>query len=316
MRPERAIFQLTRRWQGRAMKRAVMITGILAGLTLLLGDVIGFFAFIPPVGLLLLTPTLFLYCVAVWGVAAILPVRRVWLARGTALGIVVGAACLAVLPSRLAAIAEFERRAEVPDIDPPARIALAGDVRIEEVHAASARACDDLCLAVLDGDGVTSVTVADPAGASTFRLVPAAAADPAAMVQPRNPGGFVEWGGSGGDSGAVATRWQARLAGPERLVKSASVSRADYTLRLSAEEILRGDEVIARRTTAVVRVPIIPPFLFPSHLGSDAAYGNGPITLATTERRAGPSPDGEHPYAVFGRWLVLRDQDQSLASSP
>lgn len=298
------------------MTRAVIVTGVLAGLVLLLGDAIGFFAFIPPVGLLLLLPSLFLYLLAVWGVAAILPIRRVWLARGAALMIVIGLASLAVLPLRLAAIAEFERRAGVPDIVPPARIALAGDVRIEESYALTSRVCDDLCLAVLDMDGVTSVTVADPQGTTTFRLAAREDADPAAVAQPRNPGGFVAWGGSGEDSGQVEAQWQARLAGPERLVRSASVTRADYTLRPSADEILRGRTVIARRTSVIVRVPIIPPFLLPSHVSNDAAYGNGPLTLATTERRAGPYTEGEHPYAVMGQWLALRNYDQSLASSP
>lgn len=302
------------------MTRAVIVTGVLAGLVLLLGDAIGFFAFIPPVGLLLLIPSLFLYLLAVWGVAAILPIRRVWLARGAALMIVIGLASLAVLPLRLAAIAEFERCAGVPDIVPPARIALAGDVRIEESYALTSRVCDDLCLAVLDMDGVTSVTVADPQGTTTFRLAAREDADPAAVAQPRNPGGFVAWakseGLSGEDSGQVEAQWEARLAGPERLVRSASVTRADYTLRPSAAEILRGRTVIARRTSVIVRVPIIPPFLLPSHVSNDAAYGNGPLTLATTERRAGPYTEGEHPYAVMGQWLALRNYDQSLASSP
>lgn len=298
------------------MKRAVIVTGVLAGLVLLLGDAIGFFAFIPPVGLLLLMPSLFLYLLAVWGVASILPVRRVGMARGAALVIVTGLASLAALPLRLAAIAEFERRAGVPDIVPPARIALAGEVRIEESYAYAKRACDDLCLAVLDMDGVTSVTVADSQGATTFRLIPRDDADPAAVDQPRNPGGFVEWGGSGGDSEQVEVLWQARLAGPERLVRSAPVTRADYTLRPSADEILRGRTVIARRTSVIVRVPIIPPFLLPSHVSSDAAFGNGPWTFATTERRAGPYIDGEHTYALFGRWLALKNDDQSLASKP
>ncbi|MBA4008546.1 MAG: hypothetical protein C0486_07190 [Erythrobacter sp.] len=298
------------------MTRAVIVTGVLAGLVLLLGDAIGFFAFIPPVGLLLLMPSLFLYLLAVWGVAAILPIRRVWLARGAALMIVIGLASLAVLPLRLAAIAEFERRAGVPDIVPPARIALAGDVRIEESYALTSRVCDDLCLAVLDMDGVTSVTVADPQGTTTFRLAAREDADPAAVAQPRDPGGLVAWVGCGEDSGQVEAQWQARLAGPERLVRSASVTRADYTLRPSADEILRGRTVIARRTSVIVRVPIIPPFLLPSHVSNDAAYGNGPLTLATTERRAGPYTEGEHPYAVMGQWLALRNYDQSLASSP
>lgn len=298
------------------MKWAVIITGGLAALALVFADMIGFFAFIPPVGLLLLAPTLFLYLLAVWGVATMLPIRRAGLARAAALVIVVGLASLAVLPLRLSAIADFERRAAVPDIVPAARIALSGDVRIEETYAYTQRACDGLCLAVLDMEGVTSVTVADPEGANTFRLAPRAAADPAAVVQPRDPGGLVAWVGSGEDSGQVAVLWQARLAGPERLVTSAPATRADYTLRPFADEILRGREVIARRTTAQVGVPIIPPFLFPSHLATDAAFSTGGLTLATEQRRAGPYTEGEHPYAVMGQWLALSNYDQSLASSP
>ncbi|WP_086606547.1 hypothetical protein [Erythrobacter donghaensis] len=298
------------------MKWAVIVTGVLSLLALLVGDVIGFFAFIPPVGLLLLMPTLFLYLLAIWGVSALLPVRGVGLARAAALVIVVGVASLAVLPLRLAAIAEHDRRAAVPDITPPERIALSGDVRIEEDYAFSERACDDLCLAVLAIDAVTSVTIADPEGAATFRLVPSNAADPARVVQPRGPGGLVEWAGAGGDSGAVEALWQARLAGPERLVQDAPLASADYTLRPVAGEILRGRAVIARRTSAAVGVPIIPPLLLPSYLSSDAAFGNGPFALAMTERRTGPSRDGEHPYAQLGRWLALPDLDQSFASSP
>ena len=298
------------------MKWAVIIMGGLAALSLVFADMIGFFAFIPPVGLLLLAPTLFLYLLAIWGVATVLPIKRPWLARGAAAGIVVGGASLAVLPLRLAAIADFERRAVVPDITPSAPIALSGDVRIEEPYAFTKRACDDLCLAVLDMEGVSSVTVADPEGANTFLLIPRTAADPAAVVEPRDPGGFVGWGGSGRDSGVVGAYWETRLAGPERLVTSAPAPRADYTLRPFADEILRGREVIARRTTAQVGVPIIPPFLFPPHLATDAAFSTGGLTLATEERRAGPYIEGEHPYAVMGQWLALRNYDQSLASSP
>ena len=302
------------------MKWAVIITAALAVLALVFADVIGFFAFIPPVGLLLLAPSLLLYLLAIWGVSALLPIGRVWLARAAALVIVVGLASVAVLPLRLAAVADFERRAAVPDVMPPARIVLSGDVRIEESYAFTNRACDDLCLAVLDMDGMTSVTVVDPKGATTFRLVPREAADPAAVVQPRDPGGFVEWGGSGSDSGAVEALWQTRLAGPERLVRSAPATRADYTLQNGTDTILRGSEVIARRTIVSAQVPIIPPFLFPSSLSTDADFTTGGLALAKAERRVGPYTDGEHPYALFGRWLALKNydspEDQSLASSP
>ena len=62
-------------------------------------------------------------------------------------------------------------------------------------------------------EGVTSVTVADQNGATTFRLAAREDSDLATVAQPRNPGGFVGWGASGGDSGAVDRLWQTRLPG-------------------------------------------------------------------------------------------------------
>ncbi len=262
------------------MKWAVIITGALAVLALVFADVIGFFAFLPLVGLLLLAPSLFLYLLAIWGVSALLPIRRLWLARAAALVIVVGLASFAVLPPRLAAIAEYDRRAALRDIAPPARIALAGDVRIEGSAIAEYWQCDALCLAVLDMPGVRSVTISSQEGAWTFQLVPRAAADPVAVVSSHYPGWFVLWGGVGGDSEALAAWWRARLAGPDRLVRSAPATRADYTLQPGADTILRGSEVIARRTIVSAQVPIIPPFLFPSSLPTDADFTTGGLTLA------------------------------------
>jgi hypothetical protein len=301
------------------MKWAVVIAGVLALLALVLAETASAaLVMIPPLGLLLLAPTVFLYLLAIWGVSALLPIRRVWLARGAAAVIVVGAACLAVLPLRLAAIAEFERLAQVKDIIPAAPIVLSDDVRIEEGYAFDSRACDDLCLAVLDLEAVTSVTVADPEGATTFRLVPAVAADPGAVVTPRNPGGFVEWGGSGGDSGKVNAYWLARLAGPERLVRAPTPTSATFTL--VAQDVRRGDAVIARWVNIVMPVPIIPPMLGMAFSGADSGFAAGPLSLAYEVREAGPFRDSAHRYAFFGTVLALKDYDaltdQPLASSP
>lgn len=303
------------------MKWAVLIMCALAGVTLVLSAAAApALALFPLAGLLLLTPSLLLYLLAIWVVSALLPIRQPWRARGAAMVIVLALASLAVLPLRLSAIADFEALARIPDVMPPARLALAGDVRIEEPYAFSTRACDDLCLAVLDLEGVTSVTVADPDGATTFRLVPALRANPSQVAEPRNPGGLVEWamGGnrSGSDSGAVEAYWQTRLAGPERLVRSAPAARADYTLRPEPGEVLRGREVIARRTAARVAVPVIPPFLVIPLASADSGFAAGGLALATEQRSLGPSPDGTHPYAQFGQWLALRDYGQSLASNP
>jgi hypothetical protein len=311
------------------MKWAVMIVGALSLLALVLTQTASAaLVMIPPLGLLLLAPTVFLYLLAIWGVSAVLPIRQVWLARGAAAVIVVGAACLAVLPLRLSAIAEFERLAQVKDIIPAAPIVLSGDVRIEDGYFFPTDACDDLCLAVLNLGGVTSVTVADPDGATTFRLVPAPAADPAAVVSPRDPGGFVEWGGSGGDSGTVDAYWQARLAGPERLVRAPTPASATFTL--GAQDIRRGDAVIARWVNTVVPVPIIPPMLGMAFSGADSGFASGGFDLAYEVREAGPFRDNAHPYALFGAVLALKNYDgrpgpprggaqspdQSLASSP
>ena len=307
------------------MKRAVIVTGVLALLALVLSQTASAaLVMVPPLGLILLAPTLFLYLAGVWGVSAVLPIRRVWLARAAASVIVVGAACLAVLPLRLAALAEFDRQAQVKDIIPAAPIMLSGDVRIEDGYAFTTRACDNLCLAVLDLDAVTSVTVADPDGATTFRLVPAAEADPSAVVAPRDPGGFVGWGRSGGDSGKVNAHWQERLAGPERLVRAPT--RVNATFTLAAREVRRGDAVIARWVNTVMPVPIIPPLLGMDFSGADTGFASSGFTLAYEVREAGPFRDSPHPYAFFGAVLALkaydglpdppRGDDQSAASSP
>ena len=307
------------------MKRAVIVTGVLARLALVLSQTASAaLVMVPPLGLILLAPTAFLYLAGTWAVSALLPIRRVWLARGAALGIVVGAACLAVLPMRLAAIAEFEAQAQIADIIPQTPIALSGHIRIEEGYAFTTRVCDDLCLAVLDLDAVTSVTVADPDGATTFRLVPAAEADPAAVAAPRDPGGFVAWGGSGGDSGIVNGYWQARLTGPERLVQEPTPASADVSYYLAAQEVRQGNKIIARWANTVMPVPIIPPLLGMSFSGADSGFAAGPLSLAYELREAGPFRDSPHPYAFFGKVLALRNydslpdppEDQSVASSP
>lgn len=303
------------------MKWAVIVTGVLSLLALVLSQTASAaLAMVPPLGLILLAPTLFLYLAGVWGVSALLPIRPVWLARAAAAVIVVGAASLAVLPLRLAAIASFDRQAQVKDILPAAPIMLSGDVRIEDGYAFTTRTCDDLCLAVLDLDAVTSVTVADPQGATTFRLVPAGQADPATIAAPRDPGGFVAWGGSGGDSGKVNAYWQARLAGPDRLVRSTPPARAEVTYHLAAQEVRRGDTIIARWANAVMSVPIIPPMLGMTFSGADSGFAAGPLTLAYELREAGPFRDNPHPYAFFGAVLALKNYDglpdQSFASSP
>ncbi len=316
---------LTDREAREGMKWAVIVTGALALLALFLAETASAaLVMVPPLWPLLLAPTAFLYLAATWAVSALLPIRTVWLARAAALGIVVGAACLAVLPLRLAALAAFERQAQVADIIPQTPIALSGDIRVEEGYLFATSKCDALCLALLDLEGVTSVTVADPDGATTFRLVPVAAADPAAVTQPDNPGGFVEWGGSGGDSGAVNAYWQARLAGPERLVKAPPPASADFTYRLATRDIRRGDTIIARWANAVMSVPIIPPMLGMTFAGADSGFAPGPLSLAYELREAGPFRDSPHPYAFFGAVLALKNYDglpdqspdQSFASSP
>lgn len=311
------------------MKWAVIVTGALALLALfLMQTMTAALVMFPPFWPLLLAPTVFLYLAGTWAVSAILPIKRVWLARSVALGIVVGAACLAVLPFRLAAIAEFEAQAQQKDIIPAQPIALSGDVRIETAwdYSSGPRPCDDLCLALLDRDAVTSVTLAEPSYTATYRLVPSDAADPAAVVKPSDPGGFVAWGGSGGDSGKVDAYWQARLAGPDRLVRGAPPAGADYTIDLYAPSIRQGDTIIARWVNVIERVPIIPPLVGMDVAGADSGFAPGGFTLAYEVREAGPFRGSSNFYAFYGQVLALknydglpdppREEDQSFASSP
>lgn len=294
------------------MKRAVIILGALSLLAMFMAQTASAaLVMFPPFWPLLLAPSAFLYLGTIWGVSAVLPIRQVWLARGAALVIVVGAASLAVLPLRLAAIADFEKQAKVKDIIPAAPIVLSGDVRIETDwdDPDGPRPCDDLCLALLDLDGVTSVTMAGPSQATAYRLVPAEAADPAAVVTPSYPGGFIEWGGSGGDSGKVDAYWEARLAGPERLVRSPPPDRADYTLDPGTPKILHGNKVIARWVNVYRRVPIIPPLIGMEFSGADTGFAAGPLTLAYELREAGPFRGSHNPYAFFGQVLALKNYD-------
>lgn len=311
------------------MKWAVISAGCLAVLALILAETAGAaLAMFPPLWPLLLAPTVFLYLAATWAVSAILPIKRVWLARSAALVIVVAAACLAVLPLRQSAIAQFEQRSEVPDIIPDQPIALSGDVRIEREWDYWDRPmpCDDLCLALLDLEGVTSVTLVEPSFTITYRLVPLEAADPAAVVEPIDPGGFSQWGGSGRESAVMEAYWQERLAGPVRLVSGPTPARADYTLVPSTPGVLQGDTIIARWVNVARGVPIIPPLLGMEFSGADLGFAPGGLTLVDEVREAGPFRPNPHPYAFFGQVLALknydglpdppREEDQSFASSP
>lgn len=311
------------------MKWAVIVTGVLALLALFLTQTASAaLVMFPPLWPLLLAPTAFLYLAGVWGVSALLPIRQVWLARGAALVIVVGAASLAVLPLRLAAIADFEAQAQQQDIIPDTPLVLTGDVRIETEwdYSDRPRPCDDLCLALLDLDGITSVTLAEPSHTITYRLVPSDAADPAAVVKPSNPGGFSAWGGSGRESVVMEAYWQERLAGPDRLVRGPPPARADYTIELYAPSIRQGDKIIARWVNVTKRVPIIPPLLGMDFAGADSGFAPGGFTLAYEVREAGPFRGSSDFYAFYGQVLAFknydglpdppRKEDQSFASSP
>ena len=250
------------------MRMAVIITGVLAAIALLFPGlvIVGYFLLVVPGLLLTLAPTVFPYLLATWLVAALLPVRHVWLARGAALALVTVLASVAVIPWRLSALAEFDQ-AQVPDIAAEVPIALAGDVRIERRGLGLAwedpPPCDALCQTILGVAAVTSVTVQRDGMAATYRLgVP----------------------DEGGEAGPVPV--------PE------GVQRADFILRdiirnpgetpfVSCAEIANGSALLLRHCHVQTEIPAIPPLLVMDFSDADTGFSYRGLKLYSTTVEAG-----------------------------
>jgi hypothetical protein len=172
-------------------KTALIVSGVLALIALASPSlvILGFFLLIIPGLILSLAPTVFIYLLLIAIIRAILP-----LPSGVAgwvipvlLAAIVGWA--ATLPMR-----EFETlrwRAQLkPEVVPAQPVKLGGDIRLTLPppfrRKTDAATCGDLCAALLDTPGITSVTVSDGGAARRFRLVPKGSV-PDTGVRPVDP---------------------------------------------------------------------------------------------------------------------------------
>ena len=219
----------------------------------------GTYLLVVPGLILAIAPTAFLWgCVfAAFWVAVKTPLGDTVVAA-LAAGLLTGALLYAVTqPFRIAGNALY-REALLPDVNPPSRIAMTGDVRIDvplprwdNVNKRGKGqqrgfACDNLCLALLFTPGVKSVTINRSRGASH--------ADPGAGEQEFDPEARSYWltpraecaegglrpdlegrvglfPGSLEEGKALAARWELRLANEVCLQRSAAIGRHDILIR-------------------------------------------------------------------------------------
>jgi len=235
------------------------VTGVLAFVALAAPSVVvfGFFLLILPGLILSLAPTAFLWgCVfaASWFAA------RAFLPNSWA---TVAVAAVVTLVA-LAAVTEFNRAGSRlaqaatvrPDITPPARLAIKGDVRIDLPRprwdnknpsiGQRGFSCDNLCVALLFTPGVTSVTInnssefsllqhRDGTGpfdpeARTYRLLPKGQC-PGGGLQPDLEGRDGLYPGVPDAGLALAAEWNLKFASEVCLTRSAAIDRHDILVR-------------------------------------------------------------------------------------
>jgi hypothetical protein len=187
-----------------------------------------------------------------------------------AAGLLTGAFLFAVTQPFQTAGQALYRETLVPDVDPPGRIAMTGDVRIDvplprwdNVNKRGKGqqrgfACDNLCLALLFTPGVKSVTINRSAHAiETDARKGGREFDPEARTYWLTPRGECVDGGLrtdlDGRSGlfrgtveegkALAASWRWKLANAVCLQRSAAIGRHDILIRH------RRDQAAARRKT-------------------------------------------------------------------
>jgi hypothetical protein len=239
----------------------LLLTGAISAVVLLAPSlvVLGFYLFILPGLILSLMPTAFL-----WGCVF----AAAWYATKSFLGDTALAALLAAALSALTLFAvtqPFRAAGQalyaetlLPDVTPPFRIPMSGDVRIElpaprwdnlnprGPNKLRGFACDNLCVALLFTPGVDSVTInrttpllpgqrrkgapAFDREAQTYRLVPPSAC-PQGGLRPDLQGRNGLFPAPGEEGRALLAEWQARLALQHCLQRSAPLEQQDILIR-------------------------------------------------------------------------------------
>jgi hypothetical protein len=239
----------------------LIVTGIGAAVALAMPwlVVLGLFLLILPGLVLSFAPTAFLWgCVftASWLTARILLGET--LLTVLAAGAITAVALMAVtMPNRSAGKAAY-LASLLPDITPPGRIAMKGDIRLDlpgprrdniDSRGKSGQrgfSCDNLCLALLFTPDVTSVTInnsrrlstqdhrkgtggLDPE-ARTYRVVPKPQCPDGGLL-PDLTGANGLFGGKPEEGKALNAEWNLKLANEVCLTRSAPIDRHDILVR-------------------------------------------------------------------------------------
>lgn len=163
--------------------------GLVAGLVLAFPAlvVVGFIFLIIPGLILYAIPTVFVYLLTTFVIRAILPLRSEVIAHLVAFSLTLGLSAAIMHGYRVAELRRYEQAA-LPEIEPPQKLTLAGDIFVnwpKDAYCTEREiACDFLCTVILDTPGVTSVTKTNRVGSATFRLGPG---NPGTLVMPEKP---------------------------------------------------------------------------------------------------------------------------------
>jgi hypothetical protein len=291
--------------------------GLVAGLVLTFPIlvVIGLYCLIIPGLILARIPTVFVYLLATVVIRDKLPLRSELNAYLVAFALTLGLSASFMSVYRIPEKWRFDRAA-LPEIKPPQRINLAGDIFLhwpDEIDGVESEVvCDFLCTALLDIPGVTSVTRTCGAGSATFRLGPR---NPGTLVVPNHPEHLLTKFHALDDKPSDYRRraqleeqqkqevlslqaaWPLRIASGEELRRDQplAVVAAEWTIELVKEHeaglpIVERLEIRDKDGKVVVRKSLVkhevPSSLFHFQFGADLSKGGRPrprFTVGTSE---------------------------------
>lgn len=276
--------------------------GMVAGAILALPTVVvaGLIFLIIPGLILYAIPTVFVYLLPTFLIRAILPIRSEVLAHLVAFSLTLGLSAAIMHESRVAELRRYEQ-AVLPEIEPPQKLTLAGDIFLdwpyENYRSTSEVDCDFLCTALLDTPGVTSVTRICETGSATFRLGPG---NPGTILLPHEPEKLLEefqaldrrlgiqQARPDFDDRSLRAAWSFRFACGEELRRDQPLNAqdAEWTIKFSKQrgkgspdihllEIRDKDGTVRLRKSHVKHQVPAPLFFFGFDLGSSASGFSG-----------------------------------------
>jgi len=255
-----------------------------------------------------------------------LPIRSHLIAYIIAAAAAVSLASLAVWPLRSAAQRDF-KIAIRPDIIPVAPITISGHILFEkrsDISFGMEPSCSPLCLAMLDLDGVETVTMIRDGIAKTFAIETVDPKDnnPPESLKPYDPSQIITMAGQSRDykidqqvKDRLEEYWSIRLKGPERLVaidRPAGVPTwhlITYTDSLSRFQEIRGpeNEPVLRYQSVGQDLLAIPPYIeFKASASGFGFMGRGVQIAASGLFKQSAAPTA-YPEDNFARAFALKD---------